>query len=173
LRQSESEPVARAILDEVESLLADERTSATRHRYGQAAARFEAYFDALGERILTDAGVAMLEVERSLEPTAALYRVATGEDLLYALPGFISLERPVRLPTSDVRATPLRGGATALHRQARSHRRRRAHVRNLGDRWRAPPGPRCTPFQGRGEEARMNTLAFADRGCPDGPVSCR
>lgn len=104
MRQSEREPTAREVLDEVESLLADERTSATRHRYARAAARFEAYLDALDERMLTDAGVAMLEVERSIEPTAALYRVATSEDLLYALRGFISLERPARLPAPDVRA---------------------------------------------------------------------
>ena len=104
MRESERVPTVRAILDAVERLLTDERTSATRHRYARAEARFEAYLESLDERILTDAGVAMLEVERSIEPTAALFRVATGEDLLYALPGFISLERPARLPVSDVRA---------------------------------------------------------------------
>jgi hypothetical protein len=104
LHESESEPTARAILDTVERLLTDERTSATRHRYARAEARFETYLESLGERMLTDAGVAMLELERSIEPTAALFRVATGEDLLYALSGFISLERPARLPVSDVRA---------------------------------------------------------------------
>jgi len=104
LRESEGEPTARAILDAVEKLLTDERTSATRHRFARAEARLEAYLESLGERMLTDAGVAMLEVERSIESTAALFRVATGEDLLYALPGFISLERPARLPVSDARA---------------------------------------------------------------------
>jgi hypothetical protein len=104
LRESEREPTAREVLDAVEGLLTDERTSATRHRYGRAKARVEAYLESLGERMLTNAGVAMLEVELSIEPTAALFRVATGEDLLYALPGFISLDRPIRLPTSDVRA---------------------------------------------------------------------
>ena len=104
MSESESEPTARAILDAVEKLLSDDRTSATRHRYARAAARFEAFLDSLGERMLTDAGVAMLEIERSIDSTAALYRVATGEDLLYALLGFISLERPARLPAPDVRA---------------------------------------------------------------------
>ena len=104
MHESECEPTARAILDAVEKLLTDERTSATRHRYARAAARFEAFLDSLGERMLTDAGVAMLEIERSIDSTAALYRVATGEDLLYALLGFISLERPARLPAPDVRA---------------------------------------------------------------------
>jgi hypothetical protein len=104
LRENESEPTARAILDAVERLLTDERSSATRHRYARAEARFEAHLEALGERMLTGAGVAVLWLERSIEPTGALFRVATGEDLLYALRGFISLERPARLPTSDVRA---------------------------------------------------------------------
>jgi hypothetical protein len=104
LRESEGEPTARAILDAVEKLLTDERTSATRHRYARAQARLEAYLESLAERMLTDAGVAMLEVERSIEPSAALLRVATGEDLLYALRGFISLQRPARLPVSDARA---------------------------------------------------------------------
>jgi len=104
LRESEVQPTARAILDAVEKLLTEERTAATRHRYVRAQARLDAYLVARGERMLTDAGVAMLEIERSIEPTAALFRVATGEDLLYALPGFISLERPARLPVSDVRA---------------------------------------------------------------------
>jgi hypothetical protein len=104
LRDNESEPTARSILDTVETLLTDERTSATRHRYARAKARVEVYLDSLGERMLTNAGAAMLEVERAIEPTAALYRVATGEDLLYALVGFISLERPARLPAPDVRA---------------------------------------------------------------------
>jgi len=53
--------------------------------------------------MLTESGVAMLEVERALRPEGALLRVATAEDLLYALPGFVALDRD-GLPTSDARA---------------------------------------------------------------------
>jgi hypothetical protein len=97
------EPTACAIIETIEDALTIDRTPATRHRYARARARLEAYLESLGGAMLTDAGASMLEVERALDPDGALLRVATAEDLVYALPGFISLERP-RLPVSDVRA---------------------------------------------------------------------
>ncbi|HET8778706.1 MAG TPA: hypothetical protein VFM66_01440, partial [Agromyces sp.] len=94
---------ASSIIASVEFALTDDRTHSTRLRYARARERLVAYLEALDERMLTGSGVAMLEVERALRPEGALLRVATAEDLLYALPGFVALDRN-GLPASDARA---------------------------------------------------------------------
>lgn len=161
LSESEGEPTARAILDAVEKLLTDERTSATRHRYARVQARLDAYLESLGECLLTDAGVAMLEVERTIEPTAALFRVATGEDLLSALPGFVSLERPARLPVSDARAQLRFADETRRYIIRHGLVDAGMHVcAILGDRRRTAAGPQSTPVAWRGE--RMNVECGQD-----------
>ena len=94
---------ASSIIASVEFALTDDRAHSTRLRYARACQRLVAYLEALDERLLTESGVAMLEVERALRPEGALLRVATAEDLLYALPGFVGLDRD-GLPASDARA---------------------------------------------------------------------
>lgn len=98
------EPTAAAIIAAAEERLVDGRTHTTCLRYGRARERLEAYLDELGERMLLESGVAMFEVERGIEASGALLRVATGEDLLYALPSFIRNDRPSRPPVPDLRA---------------------------------------------------------------------
>ena len=97
-------PTATKIIAAAEERLTDGRTHVTCLRYSRAREQLEAHLDTLGVRMLLEPGVAMLELERELEPFGALLRVAIGEDLLYALPSFIRLERSPRLPTPDVRA---------------------------------------------------------------------
>ncbi|HWM15853.1 MAG TPA: hypothetical protein VNP97_04630 [Microbacterium sp.] len=94
---------ASSIIASVEFALTDDRSHSVRLRYARARERLVAHLEALDERMLTESGVAMLEVERALRPEGALLRVATAEDLLYALPGFVALDRD-GLPTSDARA---------------------------------------------------------------------
>lgn len=97
------QPTAAAIIAAVEARLTEDRTWPTQQRYLRAREQLVRDLEARGPGILTDSGVAMLEFERALGVEGALLRVATGEDLLYALPGFIARERG-RLPLADVRA---------------------------------------------------------------------
>ena len=98
------EPTAAAIIAAAEHALVDGRTHATCRRYGRAREQLEAHLHSLGEGMLLESGIAMLEVERGIEASGALLRVATGEDLLYALPSFIRLDRRHGLPILDARA---------------------------------------------------------------------
>jgi PhnB protein len=173
--ESESEPTARAILDAVERLITDERTSATRHRYTRAKARLEVYLESLGERMLTNAGVAMLGLERSIEPTGALFRVATGEDLLYALVGFISLEsrfgyRPpmcARNCASPRRYVATSSGAVSSTPACTCARSGMSKVRCVGL---AAHSGLVARYREDGDDRQPSSSA--DRNCPEPVISC-
>ncbi|GAA1818454.1 hypothetical protein [Agromyces neolithicus] len=103
MSKRQPQPTAATLIEAAEALLTEGRAHATCLRYRRARTALETYLEAKGEDMLLDAGIAMLAIERGLEPDGALLRVATGEDLLYALPGFIDLERP-GLPKADAGA---------------------------------------------------------------------
>lgn len=126
-------PTVATVLDVVVSKLTEDRSHQTCLRYARARAQLEAHLLVQGERVLTEAGVAMFEVERQLAPEGALLRVATSEDLLYALEGFAGLDRS-RLPVSDARAQ------LRLAEECGRHIRRRELVDlrlHIGALWRA------------------------------------
>lgn len=126
-------PTVATVLDGVVSKLTEDRSHPTRLRYARARAQLEAYLLVQGERVLMEAGVAMLEVERELAPEGALLRVATCEDLLSALEGFAGLDRS-RLPVSDARAQLRLAEECGRHLRRRELVDLRLHILAL---WRA------------------------------------
>lgn len=92
---------AAQIITAAERSLTDGRSVPTVEKYRYARIDLADYFDGVAERIFTDAGRAMLELERAIDPVLAATRVGDAEDLLYALPGYVGLDRsPLRSTTA-------------------------------------------------------------------------
>lgn len=68
------------------------RAGLRKRRIEAADERLRAFLEEEGHRILTSGDVALLELERQLNPEGAFVRIMHADDLVFALPGFVDLE---------------------------------------------------------------------------------
>jgi len=73
-------------------------SAATRTR--AVRADLEAYLDEHADRTLTTGSLALLNAEREFSPRGAFVRTMHADDLLFALPGYLTPERRMRTPAA-------------------------------------------------------------------------
>ncbi|MDF1490347.1 hypothetical protein [Tessaracoccus caeni] len=67
------------------------RAGLRKRRIEAADERLRAFLEEEGHRVLTSGDVALLELERQLNPDGAFVRIMHADDLVFALPGFVHL----------------------------------------------------------------------------------